>query len=319
MDRRHGLDGGADDLKTVEIEVVHVGGRVAAPQGAIHLEGVGIGLPAESLGVHHLDDVAGIDVLDALLDDGLVLGHGEVGLGLSAGREGRCCQQFGRDFQRAREAVHHALDLGGSRVIRLSDVAAVQPDMADHLDVVAQVVKHQQSVGEHEHGFRQALGVDVQHGHAGLEVVHRVIGDVAHSATVKRGQTLHGDKLKGVHLPLHQGQRVDRARGLVGAGAENVVGLGADETVAADALAAGHRFQQEGIGRPRDLKVGRHGSFEVGVDGAVDRAQVALSGQGADLIQSWVVHGHDMSSIGSENSEVGEFGQRKNPSPAGRA
>ena len=72
VDRGHGLDGGADDLEPVEVQVVHIGRRVAAPQGPVHLEGVSIGVTAEPLRVHHLYDVAGVDVLNALLDDGFV-------------------------------------------------------------------------------------------------------------------------------------------------------------------------------------------------------------------------------------------------------
>ena len=143
VDGGDGLDGCAHDLEPVEVQVVHVGRRVAAPQGAVHLERVGVGLATESLGVDHLDHVAGVDVLDALVDDGFIFGDGEIGLDLAAGRHGRLGQQFGRNFQRPGETVHHPLDLGDGCFVRGVDVAIIEAGVADDLDVVAQVVEHQ--------------------------------------------------------------------------------------------------------------------------------------------------------------------------------
>ena len=174
---------------------------------------------------------------------------------LPAGSVGVASSSGGISSGRER-TIHHALDLGGGRVVGRGDVAIIQPGVAHHLDVVAQVVEHEQRVGEHEDRLGQALGVGLRHGHARLKVVHGVVGDVAHAAPMERWQTLHGNQPEGVHFTLHQGQRVHRARGLVGAGAEHVVRLGADETVAANAFAAGHRLQQEGVGRTRHLQVG---------------------------------------------------------------
>ena len=68
LDFDHGFDGGADDLESVQVEVVHIGRRVDAAEGAVDLEGMGGGAAGKALGVYHLDDVAGVDVFNALFD-----------------------------------------------------------------------------------------------------------------------------------------------------------------------------------------------------------------------------------------------------------
>ena len=119
--------------------------------------------------------------------------------------------------------------------------------------------------------------------------MHGVVCNVAHAAAVEGRQAFDRDQSERVHLGLHQGEWINLAGWLVCAGAEHVVRLGADEAVAADAFAAGHRFQQEGVRRAGDLQVRRNGSLQVGVDGAVDRTQIALARHGLDLFQRGVV------------------------------
>ena len=73
---------------------------------------------------------------------------------------------------------------------------------------------------------------------------------------------------------------------------DDVVGLGADEAVAGDAVAALHALEQEGVRGPGDLQVGRHGRVEIGGNLAVDRDQVAPAGHVADFLQRRAVHGY---------------------------
>ena len=49
LDLYQQLGGGADDLEAVQVQVVHVRGRVDGAQGAVYLEGVGGGRAAETL------------------------------------------------------------------------------------------------------------------------------------------------------------------------------------------------------------------------------------------------------------------------------
>ena len=70
----------ADDLETVQLQVVHVGRRVDGPQGPVNLEGVGGRGPRESLRQHRLDEVPLYDVPLGPLDHLLVPPPGHVGV-----------------------------------------------------------------------------------------------------------------------------------------------------------------------------------------------------------------------------------------------
>ena len=80
LDFDYGFDGRADDLEPVQVQVVHVGRRVDTAQGAVNLEWMGAGLARKPLRVDHLDYVAGINILDALVDGVGVAVGGEIGL-----------------------------------------------------------------------------------------------------------------------------------------------------------------------------------------------------------------------------------------------
>ena len=79
------LRGGADDLEVVQLQEEHVGRRVGEPQGAVDLERLDLRARLQPLGQHHLDDVAGGDVLLALAHHGVELLRRDVGL-VSDGR-----------------------------------------------------------------------------------------------------------------------------------------------------------------------------------------------------------------------------------------
>ena len=185
--------------------------------------------------------------------------------------------------------MDHLVDAAdGVRVCFLD--AVVQAGVADHLDVVTQMVEDQHRFREHEDRLRDALGVGRHGRHPRLEVPDGVVGQVANGPAVEHGQTADRDEFVLAHFLLDQCQGVHLALWLASTGMEHAVGVGADEAVAAQPLPAFNAFQQKGVGRAGYLEVSRDRGLQVGVNGAIDGHQVALSRQGSDLVQSWVVH-----------------------------
>ena len=167
---------------------------------------------------------------------------------------------------------------------------AVEPGVGYYFDVVAEVVEDQDGVAEHKDGFGDGLGVGGGGRDAGLEVADGVVGQIADGAAVEAGEAVDRGQLVAGHFGLDQGQGVDFAGGLAGAGGDYFVGVGADEAVAAHPLAALDAFQQVGVGAAGDFQVGGNRGFEVGVDGAADGGEVALPGHGLYLVEGGVVH-----------------------------
>ena len=164
--------------------------------------------------------------------------------------------------------------------------------MANHLDVMAQMVKHQQGIGEHEHRFRQSLWIGRHRGNPRLKVADAVIGQVTDAAAVKSGKPLDGYQVVPVHFFLNGTQRVDFAQGLFLPCLYNPVGIGADKAVPTQALSARDTFQEEGIGWLSYLQIRGNRSFQVGINRPVDWHQVAVVGsrQRLDVFKGRIVH-----------------------------
>ena len=190
LDFYHRLDGRTDDLEPIQVQIVHVGGRVDAAKGAVYLERVGISAAGEPLGVDHLDDVSGVDVLDALLNGVGVTFRREIGLYGSGAAESNAALQLRWQHQRLSEAAHHFVDPVGGVFVRSFHVA-VQMGMADHLNVVAEVVEYQDGFPEHEDRFGDALGVSRHRRHPGLEVANGIVGQVADGSPVEPWEAVH--------------------------------------------------------------------------------------------------------------------------------
>ncbi len=290
VDGDHRLDGRAHDLKIVQVQVIHVGRRVDAAESPVDLERVGLRAAREALGIDHLDHIARVDVLDALVDYLGVLFRREIGLNVSGHQLlSPVGSQLRRQVQRLRQPADHLVDLRRGLGVGPVNVT-VQVDVAHHLDVVSNVVEQQQGVTEHEYRLGHSHGVGGHVGHPGLEVPDGVVGQVAHRAAVETGQPLHRDQPVLVHLLLDGQQGVDLPQGLFDAGFDHLVGVGADEAIAANALPAFNAFQQERIWALGHLQIGGDRCFQVRVYRAEDRDQVPLSGHLLNLFQSRLVH-----------------------------
>ncbi len=172
------------------------------------------------------------------------------------------------------EALDDGVDLEGGLAVGSVDVA-IEAAVGDDLDGVVDVVEDDHGIGEEPDGLGDADLVELGRDDARLEVTDRVVGDVADGAAGEGGDA-GGDDLAEAGELLLDGDEGVALPFLAGAGADDAVGLGADEGVAGEALAAFDRFEEEAVGARGDLEVGGDGGFEVGGDFAVDRDEVAL-------------------------------------------
>jgi len=148
--------------------------------------------------------------------------------------------------------------------------------VGDDLDGVLEVVEDEDRVGEHEQRLGEGLGVGGGDGDARLEVARRLVGEEADGAAGEARQPIFDTgELEPRQLPLDLQQRVFAlTRRGVGAGAEDAVGLRADEAVAGEPLSALDGLQEEGVVAAGHLQERRYGRLQVCGDVAVHGRQV---------------------------------------------
>ena len=206
-----------------------------------------------------------------------------------------------RDFHRAsqpRAQVVQAL-LGAAVGLGLGRVGV------DHqVDAAGQVVDDDQLVHVHQHQVRRAAfhagreGLD-RRAQAGLDVAHRVVAEIARQAAAETRHAGAQRDLEARLVLLDECQRVavmgfaDLAvvqhLGARAAGADHRARRQADERIAAEALAAHHRFHQAGhaagLGAGMgQLQVDAQRRVQVGIGLGHQRdAVVALGGEGFEF------------------------------------
>jgi hypothetical protein len=206
-----------------------------------------------------------------------------------------------RHSQRPAQPGHEPIDagdgvgIGGRRV-------ALQPAVGQHQQPVAHVVEDHQVIGQQEDEIGQ-IQLVAGRGRQPLHKAHPVVADVAHCAADEARQTVHVDRSALAHEVLDHIQWIGRRARLqdsaacaldahrLAAGQQRQRRLHADEGVAAHLLPLLHRLQQKGGAVIAQLQIDRHRRLQVGRQLAVDRDQIALPGQGANLIESGFVHG----------------------------
>ena len=243
-------------------------------------------LAAEPLRVDDLDAVARVDVVNDAPYRVVVAVPRDVGDDLPGAIVRR--RGGGRRHRGLRQPLGELVDLLDRRRVRRLDVA-VQLRVADYADRVAHVVEDHERPGEHEDRLRQPERVLLRRRQP-LEVVDRLVGEKAHGAAVEAAHLGHVDDAVAAQSLLDRLQGVDRAVRLPRPGRDDLVGLGADEAVACQALSALDALQQERVWAPRHLEVGRHRRVEVGADLAVDGQQVAPARKLFGFFQCWSVH-----------------------------
>ena len=251
----------ADDVGVAEAQVVHVRRWVDGPQRAVDLERAGAAVGArQPLREDDLDGVAGDDVLARPLDRPHELARGSrsttprgaVSTHLGAASRRRlgsgCVRRSTSSSMRQRR-----LPVGGVDV-------AVEAGVADHLDLVLEVVEDEERVGEHEDGFGQRQRVVGRRGQP-LEVARRLVRQVADGAAVEARQAGHRDDVEAPQLVFDLAAAGRRRCPRAG---QDAIRLRADEAVASQALAALDALQQERVlvrarpsGRRRRASPGR--------------------------------------------------------------
>ena len=111
--------------------------------------------------------------------------------------------------------------------------------MADHLDLVAHVVEHQQCVHEEEHRLRQPQRVAFRRWHR-LEVADDVVGYEADRAAVEAGQSSYRHQGVPVQLLLNERQGIHLPVRLARPRLDNLVRLSPNEAVSGKLLSALH-------------------------------------------------------------------------------
>jgi hypothetical protein len=169
----------------------------------------------------------------------------------------------------------------------------------DQVQLARQVVDHRQFLGHHQLYVGQAEVVLRRGGgQLALDVAHRVVAEIAGQAAAKPRQAgterdlepgLEGfDEVERVAVVRLDHAAVFDDLGARAEGAQQGIGRQADKGVAAETLAADHRFEQEGVLAGvlglGQFQVQRERGFEVGKRFRNERnAVVALVGEGLEF------------------------------------
>ena len=281
VDRDQCLRTGADDRKRGstnvirDVQQVHVRAGVGHPQHAVDVDGVGLGVDLEALGRHHLECLAGLDLLDQALDHRPVLLERALRavIRFRAG-EGRHCRR-----QRLPQRLGHDVQSGHGVVIGFVDVIgrSVPVDrVGNQRDGALVVVDRSEVGGQKQQHVGQMQVVDGQFRQP-FQPSDEVVGEESDQATRQRRhvrqrpgrEQLDGgvQDLQGVapgRCVLRRGSQPDR---LAVAHGQRRRRTGADERPPRPGSAILGRLEQEGartvggqfsVGRQRSLAVGEH-------------------------------------------------------------
>jgi len=283
-----------------ETEEVHIGGGVHDAQGAVDFEGVDGGCAIEALRKNALEDVAGGDVV---LD--LVHGAEEVRTGGARDQIERSGGAPRAGGKWAREESLESIETSAGLVVKgIGGSAGIAGEIGrdDEVDLLLDVVEGEHLVEEHQ---VCVWHVEIIGGERGkpLDLSDDVIRKEADGSGGKGRQTGQASGRMRGELALELGKDIAFEVTCVGGGRvreglparrESLVGLDADEGVAANALAAFDRFEQEGfgllridvLGMPCEAQKGAHRGLEIGNDRAVNRDEGVVLGQGAEVLRS---------------------------------
>ncbi len=264
---------GAGQLEIAEVQVIEIGRRVVAPQGAIEGERIKVERRFEAMARHDLEDVAGGDVFFRCLDHAAVIE-----------RRGRRHQRFLTMINRGRLGGqrHTQIGLDGIETAERGAIGVlsfflIRPDRAGQQDLMRHIIEDADDRRTHETGVRQVQRIGIGGAERFHQADHVVAEDTEQAGNHRRQafgdiHAVGGDeRAQGVQGRL--GFRHVYGPGDIGAGcqfglfaetAPHQIGRQGDDRVAAGQRAALDRFEQEGIGAAaRQLEVGRNRRFQV--------------------------------------------------------
>ena len=297
----HRLRRGTDHAQLGVAQEVHVRAGVDLAQRPVQVEGVGVEVQLEALRQHHLEDVAGQDVLFGHVDRGpehlgrrppahvgqpvLPLGRDDQGLVDGGGALGR-----------------ELVEPGHGGVVQVVEAPAVggrssgYGDRLDERDPLPPVVVRRHLAHHRQDGVRVALLVGGRLGEA-LDLAHHVVAEVADHAAVERGQGFDDRRAVGRQQGLHRGQHAPVPRDRVRQGSLDREGAAppdqrgrrpaAHEGPAAPALGVLHGLEQEGpvaVLRSGQSREGGHRRRQVGQQLPPDGDHVEAGGERGELL-----------------------------------
>ena len=274
-------------MESAEVEVEHVGGGVHRPQRPVKRHRRAAVALRHALREHDLHGVARLDVALRLLHRGLERRLAEIGLRL-AQRAAPLGHPIQGQAQRSRQLAQPL-----PRVLvrafpgRVGEYDQVQP--------AGQVVDHRELLGQEQQHVRAAerVGLEPAAREPRLDPARRVVAEVAHESAAQPRQARQFRRLESREKTAHEFQRIDalgffhdrvavRDGDVAPHGAHRRARRQADERIAAEALAADHRFEQVGIGPVGQLEIDRQRGVEVGA-GLEDDGDAVVAQRGKPL------------------------------------
>ena len=222
----------------------------------------------QALRQHHLHHVAVVDVTLGALHRRLEAGFAERRLRLLA-----CLRRLRRNLRRRAQRGEQFAQPRARLLIRTRDFGfgvhhqrQFSRKVVDDGDLLGQ---HQQYVGRAQRIRRRGMRK------ARLDIAHRVVAEAADQPAAETRQAGQGRHLEALEISVDERQRIARVGALGDAVARqyqdgpaahvDARGRGEpDEGIAAEALAALHRFEQIGIGLVGQLEIDRQRRIEIG-------------------------------------------------------
>ena len=255
----------------------------------------------EATAEHHLEDVAGTDVLDRLVDGGEESFAAEGGgcravaeaAGLVAGADVGRCRPIGWCEELANRGVDPPAGLGPAMVERRGGAVA---DVGEDNDIerLRDVVEDHEPVVEGEAQVGEATVVGGRVGKI-LDVADRVVGGIANHAAGERREFGNVGRAEGGHAALEFGERIVRFERLAAAGKacagdgdvlssslEEEERIGAEKAVTPHLLAADDALKQAPAGAGIDAGEGRQRRQPVGEQAAPHRNEAVVGRQGPE-------------------------------------
>ncbi len=258
----------ADDVKIVEVEEKHVGRGIERAQRAIQREWARAERLAHALRQHHLHDVAVEDVALGAFD--------HLKIGRFAELRARLLRRGGRRVRDRHRTAQHLQQLFQALAAALIGAGCTWIDVHDEIDFARQVVDHRELLRQQEQDVRHAerIGLGVA-GELFLDIADGVVAEIADQAAAETRQAGLRGRLEARLILPDVLQRVVGSRAALELGVFELAAFVAahleprfsgqpDERIAAEALAADHRFEQVGVRLIGELEVDRQRSIEVG-------------------------------------------------------
>ena len=229
-------------------EVEHIGRRVYRAKRPVHVQQAALVRRAQPVGKNDLENIPLFDIMPRLFDHGAVFGPAEQGRDLPGQPAGFVLGHgaFRKNFLQLRQLQLRPVTAG---------LALFQPDIDDQNDFLAEVVKGNHLVKEHQVHILEMLGILRFPAGCGLGVIQIIVGEVTGQAAGE------GRKLRNPRAFVFRQDLAQHGGGMIrfqlqiadlhfAVGAGNAqLRIEAQKGVAAPMLLRFRRLQQKAVGR----------------------------------------------------------------------